>query len=620
MNYLLAISLGPVQEFIAAARRTADLQAGSSLLVELAQCVARVVQANGANRLIFPGDIEKDGPNKILARVIDSDSAAVAALAALARQSAQAFLEEAWTKAIGEMRGNSRHLDHDLASTQIARFLEFNAAWVPIPDENAYADARVAVDRLLAGRKALRQFEQCDEARNETRKGRPKSPLDPSRDCALKTERFQVPTTCRRYPLWLKNNETLDAVSLLKRVRGVTANSDTPSTSDMAVRSILPELRAAAPQEVAALEALVKKAEREVDLGDFMFEGRLADLEAEMQADAEESETSGKLTAGDFAEIRKLRHNALNASGRFEYPPYYAVLAADGDLMGRLLNTLTKWEHHAAVSNMLSDFAEEAATTVRDFEGHAVYTGGDDVLALLPANRALACAASLAALFRIKMQEGMKSLGVALTSPEQGGTLSVGIAITHCLEPLQVSLEYARAAERDAKIKRNSLAVRLHTRGGEPMTVAETWEEIPTVSEWASLIVAMRGELARGFPYELRALAQECRGVSLSSNIIQREALRILDRKKGGKAESAEQFAALRRKLTPPDLKAVNATAGMAQTDAEGRALTADKAGASLIDNADQLEEFAKKLVIVRFLAELESIAPKENPLVSSRS
>ena len=37
MKYLFALSLGPVQEFIAAGRRTADLQFGSKLLVEIAQ-------------------------------------------------------------------------------------------------------------------------------------------------------------------------------------------------------------------------------------------------------------------------------------------------------------------------------------------------------------------------------------------------------------------------------------------------------------------------------------------------------------------------------------------------------------------------------------------------------
>lgn len=53
-KYLMTIALGPVQEFIAAARRTADLTAGSKLLVELARHLAtHLVQHHHAD-LIFP--------------------------------------------------------------------------------------------------------------------------------------------------------------------------------------------------------------------------------------------------------------------------------------------------------------------------------------------------------------------------------------------------------------------------------------------------------------------------------------------------------------------------------------------------------------------------------------
>ncbi len=51
--HLLAISVGPVQEFIAAARRTRDLWFGSYLLSEVSKAVARSVQDAGGT-LIFP--------------------------------------------------------------------------------------------------------------------------------------------------------------------------------------------------------------------------------------------------------------------------------------------------------------------------------------------------------------------------------------------------------------------------------------------------------------------------------------------------------------------------------------------------------------------------------------
>ena len=52
MKHLLAISIGPVQDFIAASRRTNDLYAGSTMLAELAKAVAHLLAQHGA--LIFP--------------------------------------------------------------------------------------------------------------------------------------------------------------------------------------------------------------------------------------------------------------------------------------------------------------------------------------------------------------------------------------------------------------------------------------------------------------------------------------------------------------------------------------------------------------------------------------
>ncbi|MDW8481325.1 MAG: type III-B CRISPR-associated protein Cas10/Cmr2 [Meiothermus sp.] len=55
MSHLLTISIGPVQDFIAAARRTADLYAGSQILQELSKHAAKHLAAKGA-QLIFPAD------------------------------------------------------------------------------------------------------------------------------------------------------------------------------------------------------------------------------------------------------------------------------------------------------------------------------------------------------------------------------------------------------------------------------------------------------------------------------------------------------------------------------------------------------------------------------------
>lgn len=53
MSYLLAISIGPVQEFIATARRSRDLWFGSWLLSELSKAASKYIHENNGE-LIFP--------------------------------------------------------------------------------------------------------------------------------------------------------------------------------------------------------------------------------------------------------------------------------------------------------------------------------------------------------------------------------------------------------------------------------------------------------------------------------------------------------------------------------------------------------------------------------------
>ena len=68
-TYLILVSIGPVQEFIAQARRTRDLWYGSELLSELSRSVARSLADSGAE-LIFPHSAAaRNVANKILARL-----------------------------------------------------------------------------------------------------------------------------------------------------------------------------------------------------------------------------------------------------------------------------------------------------------------------------------------------------------------------------------------------------------------------------------------------------------------------------------------------------------------------------------------------------------------------
>ena len=155
MKHLLVLSIGPVQEFIAAARRTRDLWFGSEMLSEVSRAAASSI---GQDRLIFPSSTGSDSApnvaNVILAELEDGEDPQ--AFAELARTAAV----NRWLKYAGQARDiASSVVNQRRWNTQIADVLEFYAAWAPLPNEEAYTEARQQVMRLMAGRKACRNFD-----------------------------------------------------------------------------------------------------------------------------------------------------------------------------------------------------------------------------------------------------------------------------------------------------------------------------------------------------------------------------------------------------------------------------------------------------------------------------
>src|SRR6266542_178643 len=102
MDYLFSLSLGPAQEFIAAARRTRDLWFSSWLLSELSKAAAKEI---GKERLIFPSvsddrelepGSEFNVANKILAKVDDDPQRLGEGVKAAVRNRLNEIREEAF--------------------------------------------------------------------------------------------------------------------------------------------------------------------------------------------------------------------------------------------------------------------------------------------------------------------------------------------------------------------------------------------------------------------------------------------------------------------------------------------------------------------------------------------
>jgi len=91
-NFLLAISIGPVQDFIAAARRMGDLYSGSQILSSISMAVAQsVAETAGKENLIFPypkalENQDASVANVVLAEVKETDGESVKQIVAGAKK------------------------------------------------------------------------------------------------------------------------------------------------------------------------------------------------------------------------------------------------------------------------------------------------------------------------------------------------------------------------------------------------------------------------------------------------------------------------------------------------------------------------------------------------------
>lgn len=476
--------------------------------MELALHLADYLEQYHNAGLIFPASAETSAPNKLLFTVGDEPHK----IAADAKKQAHKYLRDRWEHCISQLSDEVKsHIDEELVQWQLKNFLEFYAAWVPLNGD--YRLARQRLEQLLAGRKALRDFTQPP-----ANPKRPKSPLDPAMDSVFKPNGYEVPIAAQNHPkLRLKPRETLDTISLIKRVlneRGV------PSTREMGFRAVEKKLSEKAPSAYQALQNYKDTYDFD-ELSDLLYQERFQEIIRERE---QNGSGHSLLDNGQKEEIveyaTQLRSALKNLKVPLDALSYYAILVADGDRMGAALNATDKESQHCDFSRQLGQFARSVPEIVKNHLGHLVYCGGDDVLALLPVNDALACAKKL-------RDEFVSCMHPVMPSGMQP-SLSVGIAIVHAMDNLQVALGWARETEQYAKQTHNALAVARYPRSGGMNRARTQWNDFGSWNYWTD---AFRKGLADALPYELRLLAQEYQNISIPADILRKEATRVLDRK-----------------------------------------------------------------------------------------
>ncbi|MDR1620923.1 MAG: type III-B CRISPR-associated protein Cas10/Cmr2 [Synergistaceae bacterium] len=558
-HYLLQISIGPVQDFISAARRTRDLWFGSYLLSEISKTAAKAVKDAGGN-LIFPNlaglspeEIDSEECNVANVILAETDSEECARNASLAaRKAAETRWGEFTEEAFAILRGC---VMKDAWDYQKSGVIEFYSAWSPFKEDlSDYREARKNVARLLAGRKNIRDFTPW-----RGKAGVPKSSLDGLRESVLKPRTGNEDLTVRG--IRIKKGEALDLVGCVKRAAGQKADDEKrafPSVTRIAADPWIRGLeKKRTNTEVSKnyenLCALCKSlAEKKVlspyESVSFPYEGTAL----LPQRYSEFLEGFGGDAPNDIEAIKELRReleSVVTKLHRQHKPmePYLAVLVADGDKMGAAISTLKTPDEHRKFSRKLSEFASIARDIVQKHFGCCVYTGGDDVLAFLPLDRALLCARELHDMFGNLWAVGWNF--------EKNPTLSVGLAVGHALEDLEFLLKWGREAEKLAKEKekgkeneRDGLGITIRARGNSEIFIREQWKEEKDTTGggvslqclsldqrlkfWAECFA--KEAISSKFPYELRGSAklyEERQQGEILGKAMKIDVLRIFGRK-----------------------------------------------------------------------------------------
>ncbi len=532
-TYLIAISVGPVQSFIAAARRTRDLWFGSYLLSEICRVASIKLTKDSGCNLIYPhaSIIEKNNkqyksncPNSILAEYCGEDPGELVA-------NAYEAVQEKWDCITGNVFSKYKmFIVKEIWDNQKSDALEFYAAWSPFdPVSNAsnpksYRVTRGLVMRLLAGRKRCRDFLPA-----AGRAGVPKSSLDGLRESVLKKldelDETALDRSELQCPLRIRPGEQLDVIGLVKRT--AEGHRHYPSVSRVAADPWLrgaeqlrpdrfetffqacQELAEAKPSPLHKLDVCKKSPTGQPSYSQFPFEGVVV-YQARHHELLEENDhgipSEHRSAIKDKVNRVGAELGKLIRDGELEEPnPYLAVLSADGDRMGKALSKLENPEDHRCFSQDLSKFAEEARRIVKCNRGVLIYSGGDDILAFVPVDYCLKCARELYEMFVSLLERRAERL-------EERLTLSVGVAIGHFLENMEDLLNYGRAAEKHAKRprgdtvggkqeERDGLAIHLHKRGGSPVEVRDQWSSQRGPDDREPLdrrIATLAEQLARG--------------------------------------------------------------------------------------------------------------------------
>jgi len=548
-RYLFLFTITPVQSFLAQARKTQDLYAGSFLLSHLCKTVLKNLP--GDTEVIFPESSNISLPNRFLAIV----------------ECSPVHLREIGQRLVDLVNGELKRISELILERlglpgpagfdeQIMSYFTMNWATHHADDyEQRYREIEslmgaikpVRVFRQFSDREKGRKCSVCGERNVKFYRRGQKEHQDEKtlKERKLFSEDVVVIKEDRGIPLrYLQLGEGLCGPCFIKRCLDRAGIEDYeasfPSTAEIALFDALTQLK----QKYPALNPIIESGKFDPS-GVFALKNRRS-LEEFVDLTHEEKENTEEV------------YKALNES-KIEFSSYYAAMLFDGDSMGRwlsgeLIECGRLKEFHRKLTRRVSEFTVFVRDNVRPPVGVTVYAGGEDFLGFFNLSYLLDTVIKLRDEFDRLVNQPLKEFYV---DKDRNMTFSAGIVIAHFRTPLSEVLNWARRLEKEAKDidqEKDAFALAVLKHTGEIEKTLFRWrtEDGPILNTLGQIIDEIRHDrlsdsFIRSINKEMMKLMDED-GNFTEDQIIDAELKRLLMRSfKRQKAEDREDFERRKR-------------------------------------------------------------------------
>jgi CRISPR-associated protein Cmr2 len=492
MKKYLQFTIGPVQSFVAQAKRTRDYWSGSFLLSCLTgKAMLAIIENNGS--IVFPAvqdenlQDENSGitdpllkaiklgqkyphvgslPNRFLAEV--SDTFRPEACVDAVNQAWQQIADEVWQTYVAPVAEKLGNGSYEIWQRQIYGFWEMS--WV-MGKQSDLLDRRknwrnhIAPEEpgdkctLMGNWQELSGYIRIAESKKQDKFWRALSERIPGYNLQPDERLCSIALIKRLFPLTLKGMDTsYPSTPYLAAIPWLTSVINDPQEQEKARN-----FAQAASDKLVRTSFTFDTGKLGKDLSKFVsLEGNCY-FKSTLENDRlwEQWKTDEKVQAS----LNSLRN--LLKDFKSQPSPFYALLLMDGDRIGELLN---EDDQRPGISKAISNFSNSVEDIISQYKGITVYAGGDDVAALFPMDQALEAAQAL----QVRYQDSFAGL-VLSRQP----TISAAIVYAHHHAPLnQIIAKAHQVLDEEAKEKtgRSAIAVSVWKTGGEMISWSAPWQ------------------------------------------------------------------------------------------------------------------------------------------------